>query len=203
ASPEGDRSMATTTPASPTSRIGDPLSRVDGRLKTTGTARYAADFPAEGLLYGVVVSSAIAKGRISAIDTVEAEAASGVVQVITHRNRADVVDTDEAWRDWVAPKGSPFRPLRDDRIHFAQQPVALVVAESFEAARHAARLVRIDYQAEAPLTRLDEARAHAYNPKGDGAYAPEKSRGDADTALAAAPHRIAGTYRLAPEHHNP
>ena len=194
--------MATTL-SSPTSRIGDPLSRVDGRLKTTGTARYAADFPVEGLLYGVAVSSAIAKGRITAIDATAAEAAPGVVKVITHANRADFVDTDEVWRDYVAPKGSPFRPLGDAEIRFAQQPVALVVAESFEAARYAAGLVRIDYAAETPLTDIEKARAHAFNPKGDGVYSPEKSRGDVDAALTAAPHRIAATYRLAPEHHNP
>ena len=193
--------MATRLPA--TSRIGDPLSRVDGRLKTTGTALYAADFPVDGLLYGVIVSSAISRGHIRAIDDSHARAAPGVVEVLTHENRPDFVDEDKAWQDSVAPKGSPFRPLGDAEIRFGQQPVALVVAETFEAARHAARLVMLDYGPVTPVTDIEQARADAYNPKGDGAYSPEKSRGDFDAGWEAAAHRIAGTYRLAPEHHNP
>ncbi|HET8611367.1 MAG TPA: xanthine dehydrogenase family protein molybdopterin-binding subunit [Sphingomonas sp.] len=192
--------MATTAP-SRTSRIGEPLRRVDGPVKTTGRARYAAEFPAESLLYGVAVSSAIAQGRIAAIRTARAEAAPGVVLVMTHENAPPTADSDKAWADQIAPKGAPFRPLGDDRIRFSQQPVALVVAESFEAARHAARLVEVDYEVEPPVT--DFAHAALYDPKGDGNYEPSPRRGDARAAYDAAPHRVSGRYRLATEHHNP
>ena len=200
--------------SSPTSRIGDPLSRVDGRLKTTGLANYAADFPVEGLTYGVVVSAAITKGRITAIDATAARAAPGVIEIVTHENRPDVVDKDKVWQDMVAPKGSPFRPLGDAEIRFAQQPVALVVADTFEAARHAATLVDIRYETASHVTDLAEAEAGAYNPKGDGTYSPEKSRSDLANPLGntkahvekvyqEAAHRVSGRYTLAPEHHNP
>ncbi|USI74071.1 xanthine dehydrogenase family protein molybdopterin-binding subunit [Sphingomonas morindae] len=193
--------MATHAPQM--SRIGDPLSRVDGRLKTTGTARYTADFPHEGLVYGVIVSSAITRGRIVEIDGSAAEALPGVLTVLSHANRPAYVEADKAWHDMVAPKGSPYRVLDTDEVRWAQQPVALVVAESFEAARHGARLVRIRYESAPHQTDIDHARAEAFNPKGDGTYSPEKSRGDFAEAFAAAPVRVEGEYRLAFEHHNP
>ena len=186
---------------SPRSRIGDPLSRVDGRLKTTGNARYAADFPVVGLTYGVVVTSDIALGTILAIDPAETARAPGVIAVMTHENRPDFVTKDKAWKDAVAPSGSPFKPLLDDHIAFAQQPLAVVIAETFEAARAAARLVQVTYDAERPLTDIAAARNDAEVPKKDGSYTPVPSRGDAVKAFREAPVKIAGSYRIAPEHH--
>lgn len=199
--------MATTTAPGltqpVTSRIGDPLSRVDGRLKTTGLAHYAADFPMPGLAYGVVVSSAIARGRVTGFDLAAARAVPGVIEIVTHENRAKVNEADKAWRDAVAPKGSPFKPLSSPDIHFSQQPVALVIADTFEAARAAAALVDVAYEAEPPLTSLREAAGAGFHPPGDGSYSPVKSRGDFPKAYNAAAHRVSATYRLAPEHHNP
>jgi xanthine dehydrogenase YagR molybdenum-binding subunit len=111
-----------------TNYIGQPISRVDGRAKVTGQAKYAGEYHVPNLAYGVVVSSAIAKGRITKIDTSEALSLDGVLQVFTHENAPRTASDDRSYQDEVAPPGSPFRPLQDDKIMFSGQPVALVVA---------------------------------------------------------------------------
>ena len=127
-----------------TNYIGQPIDRVDGHAKVTGRAKYAAEYNVPNLAYGVVVSSVIAKGRITKIVTNEALHLEGVIQVFTHENAPAASSLDKSYQDDVAPPGSPFRPLRDDRIMFSGQPVALVVAETFELARYAASLVRVE-----------------------------------------------------------
>src|SRR3712207_3341459 len=144
--------------------VGSPRSRVDGRAKVTGAARYSAEFTAPDLSHGYVVSSAVAKGRITAIDTVAAEAAPGVLKVFTHENRPRTAWFNYKYQDEVAPPGSPFRPLYDDEVVYSGQPVALVVAETFDAARHAASLVRVSYKAEAHETDLRRKIGEAYEP---------------------------------------
>ena len=141
-----------------TSYIGTATSRVDGRAKVTGEAKYAGEYNASGLAYGSVVESAIAKGRIARIDTSEALRVEGVLDVVTHENRPRVADADQSWKDDVAPEeGSPFRPLYDDKIMFSGQPIALVLAEEWEIAKYAASLVRIDYEKQAFIDRPVQA----------------------------------------------
>lgn len=106
-------------------QVGREVSRVDGRLKVTGEAKYAAEFHVPGLLHGYIVSSAITKGRITKMEVGEALKAPGVVHVFTHENRPRVAWFDRNWQDEDAPKGSPFRPLYDEKIVHAMQPVAL------------------------------------------------------------------------------
>ena len=120
------------------SYIGTPTSRVDGRAKVTGAAKYAADFNVPGLIYGSVVSSRIAKGRVRRIDATEALSVTGVVEVLTHANRPAMAHSDQDYKDDVAPDGSPFRPLYDDKVLFSGQPIALVLAQEPEIARFAA-----------------------------------------------------------------
>src|SRR5215831_6220129 len=117
------------------SYIGTPTSRVDGRAKVTGAAKYAADFNVPGLIYGNVVSSRIAKGRVRRIDATEALSVTGVVEVLTHTNRPAMARSDQDYKDDVAPDGSPFRPLYDDKVLFSGQPIALVLAQEPEIAR--------------------------------------------------------------------
>ena len=113
----------------------------------------------------------------------------GVIAVLTHKNRPPMAGTDRAYMDDVAPGGSPFRPLYDDKIKFSGQPIALVLAEDIETAKFAASLVRVEYEEQAHVTdlqqRLDEAKP---------TDTPPKPRGKADKALAAAagqsPRRI-------------
>src|SRR4026209_1956483 len=124
--------------------IGTAISRVDGRAKVTGEARYAGEFNVPGLAYGSVVTSTIAKGRIARIDPGAALRVHGVLGVLTHENRPSMADNDQAYKDDVAPAGSPFRPLYDNRIMFNGQPIALIVAETSEIARYAASLVQVE-----------------------------------------------------------
>jgi xanthine dehydrogenase YagR molybdenum-binding subunit len=178
--------------------IGTPTSRVDGRAKVTGAAKYAAEFDASDLAYGSVVASTIARGRIVRIDASEALRVAGVIEVLTHWNRPPMADTDDAYKDDVAPDGSPFRPLYDDRIVFSGQPIALVLAEEWEIAHFAASLVRVEYDEEAHVTDLQRQRDEAF-----ALTAPAKPRGKADTAFAAAAVRHEGEYYIPMEHHNP
>jgi xanthine dehydrogenase YagR molybdenum-binding subunit len=189
--------------------IGMAVSRVDGRDKVTGQARYAAEYfpePAhEALLYGVVVSGAIAKGRIKALDAGAALAVPGVVDVIWHENRPRIRSFDIFYKDMTAPGGSPFRPLYDDQILYSGQPVALVVAETFEAARYAATLVRIDYEVEPHETSLLAHRGRAHTPSRlkAGYTPPPDQKGHADDMWDKAAIKIEGEYYSGVEHHNP
>src|SRR4051812_48453520 len=99
--------------------LGKPTDRVDGRAKVTGAAKYAADHNLPGLAHAVVVSAAIAKGRLARIDTAEALAVDGVLDVMTHEHRPELASSDEKYNDEVAPPGSPFRPLFDDQVRFS------------------------------------------------------------------------------------
>jgi xanthine dehydrogenase YagR molybdenum-binding subunit len=179
--------------------IGTPTSRVDGRVKVTGEAKYAGEFNVANLAYGYVVESTIPKGRIKRIDISDAMNVGGVIAVLTHKNRPPLADKDSAWKDDVAPeKGSPFRPLYDDRIMFSGQPIALVLAEEWEIARYAAALVRIEYEADAHVTDLYAQRDAAFVVE-----KPDKPHGNAEKAYAAADVRHEAEYFIPTEHHNP
>jgi xanthine dehydrogenase YagR molybdenum-binding subunit len=179
--------------------IGTPTSRVDGRAKVTGEAKYAGEFNAPGLAFGSVVESTIPRGRIARIDTSEALRVEGVLDVLTHDNRPRMAGTDQAWKDDVAPEeGSPFRPLYDDKIMFSGQPIALVLAQEWEIARYAASLVRIEYEKQAFVTDVYQQRDQAFVVK-----KPDKPHGDAGRAFAAADVRHEAEYFIPTEHHNP
>ena len=182
-----------------TAYIGTATSRIDGRAKVTGEAKYAAEFSANDLAYGSIIESTIAKGRIVRIDTVEARRVEGVLDVLTHENRPRMAHTDKAWKDDVAPEeGSPFRPLYDDNIKFSGQPIALVLAEEWEIARYAASLVRIEYEEQAFVTDLYKQRDQAFVVE-----KPDKPHGDAGRAFIAAEVRHEAEYFIPTEHHNP
>jgi len=178
--------------------IGTSTSRVDGRVKVTGMAQYAGEFEAPDLAYGSVVTSTIAKGRITRIDATQALAVEGVLDVLTHENRPKMGATDQAFTDEVAPAGSPFRPLYDDKVKFNGQPIALVIAEEWEIARFAATLVHVEYEAEGHNTDLHTRRDKAFVVE-----KPDKPRGDAAKAFAAAVVRHEAEYFIPVEYHNP
>ncbi len=179
--------------------IGTATSRVDGRAKVTGAAKYAGEFNVDGLAYGAVVEATIAKGRIARIDTSEALRVEGVLDVLTHQNRPHMADAPEAYKDEVAPEqGTPFRPHYDDAVLFNGQPIALVLAETWEAARFAATLVRVEYEAAPFVTDFSAERGKAVlTDKPD-----QPPRGDAARAFAAAPVRHEAEYFIPSEHHN-
>lgn len=186
-------------------QIGRAVSRVDGHLKVTGRAQYAAEYPAPGLLYGMIVSSSIASGRIRRLDVSRARASTGVIEVFTHENRGKAAWLDRSWRDQVAPPGHPFRPLNSDHILFSGQPIALVVANSHEAARDAASLVYAEYDVFQHQTELEKKRNEAYDPpiKRSGIPPPPEPKGSPDIAFSETPHKLSRDYRINAEHHNP
>src|SRR5262249_33178549 len=185
-----------------TNYLGKPMTRVDGRDKVTGAAKYAAEHNVPGLAHGFVVSSAIARGRIRNIHTAEALAVPGVLDIFTHAHRPKLASSDEKYGDEVAPPGSPFRPLYDDQVRFSGQPVALVVAEDLETARFAASLVRIDYDQRTETSDLEGKRGRARAIKENGESHSHR-RGNAARALDHSPVRIEAEYRMPVEHHNP
>ncbi|MBC6989071.1 xanthine dehydrogenase family protein molybdopterin-binding subunit [Hymenobacter sp. BT491] len=186
--------------------VGQPLDRIDGRAKVTGAARYSAEYPLGGLTYGVFSTSSIAKGRIASIDTTLAMKEPGVLAVFTHLNLpklAKMPDSPERNNSWSP--GQSFLPLMSDEIFYSGQPVALVVADTFERATHAASLVRVSYQAEKPVAGIVDPRAEVYEAKAvQGGRMPGRTRrGNPQAALEQAPVRVTATYTHAMNHHNP
>ena len=186
-------------------KTGTAVSRVDGRDKVTGAARYTAEFLVDDLLHGVVVNSTITRGRIVSIDTAAALAQPGVVEVITYQNRPKMRSFDLFYKDMTAPAGAPFRPLYDERIVSNGQPVALVVAETFEAARHAAALVDVQYALEPHETGLLYHLSRPHEPKSfkAGYSPPPDEKGHAEQAWQGADCKIDSHYYSGVEHHNP
>src|SRR5688572_22808469 len=183
--------------------IGKEINRVDGVAKVTGRAKYAAEFRAPNLAYGFIVLGSVAKGTIKAIDTREADAAGGVIRVFTHLNAPKL--GPKASHEQAPPRAQEeqdksFRALQSDRIYFNMQPVALVVAESYEQARYAARLVKVSYNAEQHSTDTEAVRGRARH---HGQGPPAKPRGNPDEAMKAAPVKVEAEYRIPVEHHNP
>lgn len=187
-----------------TPRIGDQINRVDGIKKVTGNAPYAAEHFPKDMLYGWIVSSAIAKGSITAIDETAARAVPGVVDILSHTNRPHLPMFDASYNDQVSAPGSPFRALYDEKIQFSMQPIAVVVAETLEAARDAAALVRVSYDVQPHNTDFAIALESKYEPvKRRSTFEMPKPRGDAPAAFAAAPVQHHGVYRMPNHHHNP
>jgi len=187
-----------------TKYTGQSANRVDGPLKVTGKAKYAAEFEAEGLLYGYIINSAIAKGEIASIDSSEALKLEGVIKVFTHEEVSGLAWFNIKYKDMDSPAGNPFRPLHDNKILYSMQPIGLVIAESFELARYAASLVKVLYDQEEHVTNLqDNLQLSKEAPMGKIGYVQPKNRGDAETAYGQSEFKIQGEYVHAAEHHNP
>ncbi|QIX59913.1 xanthine dehydrogenase family protein molybdopterin-binding subunit [Hymenobacter sp. BT18] len=147
-------------------QIGAPMNRVDGHLKVTGAAKYSAEYELPNMAYAVLVGSTIAKGRLTGVDAKAAERAPGVLAVITHFNSPKVPGFDTAGKDPSQPAtvGGPLKIFKDDKIHYSDQPIAVVVADSWERARHAARLVKGQYAPEKHKTNLEAGASEAFLP---------------------------------------
>ncbi len=180
------------TPNKPSSKDG--MSRVDGRAKVTGAARYSAEFNVKGLTYGVLVGSTIPKGIIKSIDIKKAENAPGVLAVITHFNCPKVPGYQSADPN---AKG-PVKIFNDNKIMYNGQPIALVIADTFERALYAASLVKAQYGIEKHYTNLNDNLVNAVSPHDDAEY----KRGTPD-AWKSAPVKLEQEYILPSEVHNP
>ena len=180
--------------------VGQPISRLDGRLKVSGAARYTADIPIEAVAHAAIVYSTIANGRTISIDVDAAEKAPGVLAVLTHKNMRRL--NRMPWSH-LRPQGQTYLPLQDDRIYYAGQPVALVVAETLDQATHAGTLVEVVYETRPP-TVFDPRTAKADAVKPSQRMWPLSSAiGNADDAIADAAIKIEQTYTMPDRHHNP
>lgn len=173
--------------------IGQAINRVDGPLKVTGRAQYSyerTDFGRAAV--GFIVSATISKGRIVRIDTRVAERAPGVLLAMTHRNAPAQGPRDGGFPDQF---GRPWPVLEGERVSFFGQPVALVVADTFERARAAAALVEAVYAAEPGAFDLASHADRAYAPPtANAGLATDSARGDLDRAMAEAPVALDQTY---------
>lgn len=187
--------------------IGQPISRLEGHAKVTGSAKYAGEYNIPGLLYGYVVNSTITKGKIIHINTDKAKALDGVVEVFSHENRPSLAWFNLQYADMDAPPGSPFRPLHNEEVKYNGQPIALVVAETFELARYASTLIEVEYAAEDfdinLKANLDKARAPKVGLATFLKPLPPKPTGDFEKAYAASFAQASGEFFHGTEHHNP
>ncbi|NIJ20677.1 xanthine dehydrogenase YagR molybdenum-binding subunit [Sphingomonas naasensis] len=182
--------------------VGKPVSRLDGPLKVSGTARFAAEFSFDNMVYGALVYSTIAKGRIVEIDTGEAEAAPGVVTVMTHRNAPRLNPPPVFLSNPKAAGGDTLPVMQDDRIHWNGEPVAVVLAQTQEQADHAASLIRVRYAEETALLGFEEAKARGTRQGLFMGPPLHNEIGEAEAALAAAPVKVDATYRTPRHNHN-
>ncbi|WP_426670220.1 xanthine dehydrogenase family protein molybdopterin-binding subunit [Mucilaginibacter sp. McL0603] len=174
--------------------VEEGLSRVDGRLKVTGAAKYSAEYNVKGLTYGVMVGSTITRGNIKSIDTKQAEHAPGVFTVITYLNCPNI----PGYHIENAPPKGPLKIFIDDKIYFNGQPIALIIADTYERALFAASLVKADYNKEEHQTNLKKNLDAGVLPKNTKDYL----RGQED-AYKSAPIKIEQEYILPTEVHNP
>ena len=174
--------------------IGRAVDRIEGPQKVTGTARYAYEHETEYPLYLYPVQSEIARGRVARIDARSAEALPGVVIVITHENAPQLADTHD----------KELAVLQSDEVAFRGQYVGAVVAESFEVARHAARLVSVVYDEESHDVGLRADRVDLYAPDQlNAGFETDTAEGDVDGALSSAAVTLDETYTTPMEHNNP
>jgi len=189
-------------------QIGAPLNRVDGHQKVTGAATYSAEYPLPGITYAVLVGSTIAKGRLTSLDTRAAERAPGVLAVVTHLNSPKVPGFDTVGKDPSQPAtvGGPLKVFHDDKIRFNDQPIAVVVADTFERARYAARLVKAQYAKEKHQTNLEDSKPQAFLPtqakKNPKSPMADYQRGTADAYKMGA-LKVEGEYVIPTEMHHP
>jgi xanthine dehydrogenase YagR molybdenum-binding subunit len=183
--------------------IGAGLPRVDGRAKVTGAARYSYEEPLANVAYGVIVTSTIAAGRITAIDVAEARSLPGVLAVLTHDNAPRVRQdaAGEPGADGQADR--KLMLLQDDRVLYDRQPVALVIADTLERATDAADRVTVSYAADTPAATMESPGAVVYTPAKANQVPTDSSRGDFDAAFATAPIKLDLRYVTPTEFHNP
>ncbi len=181
--------------------VGKPIVRADGPAKVTGQARYSYEVDAQRPAYAVLVTSGVARGRVVQVDSAAAEREPGVLAVLTPFNAMRLPGKAQG-----EPPDRVVQVLQDDRILYSTQPVAVVVADTFERATHAALLVRVRAEAGQPVVRVEDnlgdARPHDIV-AGGRKQEPDSSFGDVTKGLAAAEAKIEADYEIPSETHNP
>jgi xanthine dehydrogenase YagR molybdenum-binding subunit len=177
-----------------TGAIGAAIDRVEGRAKVTGQAKYAYEYRHDDVAYATIVQSTIAKGAVSSVDPGAALELPGVLAVLSHGNAPHLHEIDDG----------ELQVLQSDRVAYRGQIVAAVIADSYETARQAERLVRIEYAQEPHDVLLRHDHPELYTPdKVNPNYPAVTSDGDFDAAFANAEVTIDCTYETPAEHNNP
>jgi len=180
--------------------VGRAIDRVDGRLKVTGKAQYAAEIPVSNVAHAVIVTSAVGRGKLLGIDTNRAERLAGVLRVITVDNAPKLPGA----KTKTDPNDRLLQMLQEDEIHYSDQPVAVIVASTLESAQEAANLVVPRYAPTPPNVAISTTAPDTYTPKKAGPVgASESKRGDLDVGLKNAAVRIDETYTTPEQNHNP
>ena len=177
---------------------GQPIDRLDGRLKVTGAARYAAEFQIPSVVHAVLVQSTVGAGSIDGFDLASAQGMPGVLAIITPDS------IERLGRQGGVPQAIAAPLLQDRSVEFNGQHVAVVVAATLEQAQAAAAAVGITYREGEAATSMPAMLDQAYVPHNfrNGERKPDSSRGDADGAFARAPVKLQATYTTPFEHHN-
>lgn len=183
--------------------IGQPLDRVDGRLKVTGQAIYAAEHPVPGLVHAVMIMSTIPRGRVVSMNTRAAEALPGVLAVMTPQNAPRLPAPPTGGKS--GPTSRKLQILQDDRVYYNNQPIGVAVATTLEQATYAAGLVTVQYAPEPFNVVLESGIDRAFDPKkvGGAGDPADSSRGDIAAGMSAAAARIDHVYVTPAETHNP
>jgi xanthine dehydrogenase YagR molybdenum-binding subunit len=176
------------------SLIGAPVARLEGELKVTGQARYAGEYPLEGMAYGSVVTSTIARGRVRSIDVASVMKLPGMIGVVDHRNAQRLQDIGDAEALY----------LQDDVVHYRGQAIAIVVATTLEHARAGAEALVVEYDEEAHDVLLTRDHPRLYRPEKVIPMDPADTHtGDVDAGLEQSVFRIESQYTTSAEHNHP
>src|SRR5262245_4371043 len=187
--------MASIVPAA----IGTPTLRIDGRAKVTGAARYGSDEAVANAAHAYLVTSAIARGRVVGFELEAARRVPGLIDILTHETVRGQVKTPSA----PGGKGKTTTTLESDQVWHAGQIVAVVVAETFEAAREAAHKVTVRYAEEAPAATFDSPGVSSEPAATANKQHQDPAVGNAEQAFAAAEAKIEAEYETPTQHHNP
>ena len=183
--------------------VGAPLDRVEGRFKVTGSATYTAEHQITGLTHAALVESTIARGRMARLDVSAAEAAPGVIGVISHLNTPPTPRMRGLLTTGEGFALQTVMPLEDDMIHHAGQPIAVVVADTLDHAQAAARRLRVSYKTEQAVLDFKQAKTATHKPEKAKNELADTSRGDLQAGSANAAMKIDAVYTTPMQHHNP
>jgi xanthine dehydrogenase YagR molybdenum-binding subunit len=181
--------------------IGQPLDRIDGLLKVTGEARYAAEFPEARLAHAVLVTSTIASGAIASIDASRAQALPGVLLVMTYQNAPRLPNGGKS--TLAPPAGRRLSLLQDNQIHYNNEPVAVVVADTLEHATDAAHQLRITYQSTPATLDFVQAKPNGHAPDKPQGRTTDTQRGSFEDGMRSGTVHVDAVYTTPIEHHNP
>jgi xanthine dehydrogenase YagR molybdenum-binding subunit len=184
--------------------VGKPMDRKDGRLKVTGQAKYAAEFGVDNLVYAFAVRSTIGNGTISSFDTGAAEKSNGVIKILTYLNapKLKTLDPKEVSKTG-GMLGEMTLPLQDNKVNYFGQYIALVIAETYEQARAAAALVKVEYNKQDPAIDLEKEMPRAEKPQKTRGEDVQINEGKTASIIAASPVKIDNVYRTPTENHHP